>query len=101
MNLLDILYHPYVIIIILSIFITLIMYVILQKDPQSKKNEAKDFHSKILLYTFLISVIILFILKYLLHYLNKKNFVQKGAAVDITDKLTIVADDIDYGLLED
>jgi NADH:ubiquinone oxidoreductase subunit 4 (subunit M) len=64
------------------------------------KDENKNNNTKILLYTFIASFLILMLLKYALNYANKNNFFQKGGNQDLTDNLTIVADDIDIGILE-
>ena len=33
--------------------------------------------------------------------MNKKNFFQKGGMTDISDRLTIIADDVDIGLIDE
>jgi len=33
-------------------------------------------------------------------YMNKNNFFQKGGTVDPVDRLTLVADDVDYDIIE-
>lgn len=100
MNILNLLYEPYVIIIILSILITIIAYFIINNDNNNKEfEEDKIDVSKSLLYTFISSLIILTGFKFGISYMNKNNFFQKGGS-DITDKLTIVADDVDIGLIE-
>jgi hypothetical protein len=103
MDLVKILYQPYVIIIFLSLLITLITFFICRNNNKidEKNNESTNL-SKILLYTFIISFLILMGLNYLLKYMNDNKFFQKGGIIkNITDNLTIVADDVDYGILED
>jgi hypothetical protein len=99
MNILDLLFEPYVIIILLSIFITVIAYFVIQSDNSKKEDdEDKIDTGKSLLYTFIGSLIILTLLKFGISYMNNKNFFQKGG--ELNDRLTIVADDVDIGILE-
>jgi heme/copper-type cytochrome/quinol oxidase subunit 2 len=99
MNILDLLFEPYVIIILLSIFITVIAYFVIQNDNSNKEDdEDKTETSKSLLYTFIGSIIILTLFKFGISYMNNKNFFQKGG--ELNDRLTIVADDVDIGILE-
>ena len=99
MNILDLLFEPYVIIILLSIFITIIAYFVIQSDNSKKEDdEDKIDTGKSLLYTFIGSLIILTLLKFVISYMNNKNFFQKGG--ELNDRLTIVADDVDIGILE-
>jgi uncharacterized membrane protein len=100
MKMLDLLYEPYVIIILLSIIITVISYFIIDNDNKTKEYEEDKIDlGKTLLYVFISSLIICTLLKFGFSYMNKKQFFQKGGS-DITDKLTIVADDVDIGLYE-
>ena len=106
MNLTSILFEPYVIIIILALVITLIAYFVIQNDNKDKEDEEKINVGTSLLYTFLGSFLIMMAGKLGFNYMNKNNMFQKGGAVinnsgDISDKLTIVADDVDFGLFED
>jgi uncharacterized membrane protein len=98
MNLVNILYEPYVIIIFLSLIITVIAYFILKKN-ENPDNPDKN-NSIILLYTFIITLVILILSKFGITYMNNNNFLQKGG-VDISERLTIVADDIDFNLIEE
>lgn len=101
MNLINILYEPYVIIIFLSIIITVIAYFIIKRNENNEKTENPDKNNSIiLLYTFIITLVILILSKFGITYMNDNNFLQKGG-VDISDRLTIVADDIDFNLIED
>jgi len=106
MKLTNILFEPYVIIIIISIIITLIAYFVIQSDNKNKEDEDKINLGSSLLYTFLASFLIMMIGKICFGYMNKNNMFQKGGApinngTDISEKLTIVGDDVDYGLFED
>jgi Na+/H+ antiporter NhaC len=101
MNLIKILREPYIIIIFLSLIITIITYFILQYNKKVDEESDIKETSKILLYTFIGSIIVLFLLKYGITYMDKNNFFQKGGVTDISDRLTIVADDVDIGLLEE
>jgi RsiW-degrading membrane proteinase PrsW (M82 family) len=99
MNLLNILYEPYVIIIFLSVLITLITYFIIRNDKSNEKDNTQNI-SKTLLYTFIISFIILMLLKICIQYMNAHNFFQKGAGVETSERLTIIGDDIDCDILD-
>ena len=100
MNLFDIIFQPYVIILFISIIITLIAYYIINEDNKNKDEDVQTNVSTSLLYTFLSSFIGIILLKTIVSYLNKNNTFQKNIET-IHDKLTIVADDVDYGILED
>jgi uncharacterized membrane protein YdjX (TVP38/TMEM64 family) len=99
MNLSNILYEPYVIIIFISLIITIITYFIIKNDKTDENGNENNI-SRNLLITFVASFVILIIGKYAINYMNNNNFFQKGGKVDISDKLTIVADDLDYDILE-
>jgi hypothetical protein len=98
MKILDLLFEPYVIIILLSVFITTIAYFVINNDNSDKEDDEKTEMGKSLLYTFIGSLVILTSLRFLFSYMNQKNFFQKGG--DINDRLTIVADDVDVGLYD-
>lgn len=100
MDLIKILYEPYVIIIILSIIITTITYFLI-KDQSLEDKKNKINIPLTLLYTFIISFILLLVLKYVITYMNSKKYFQKAGGISTSDRLTIVADDIDCGLLDD
>lgn len=100
MNLTNLLFEPYTIILIISIILTVISYFVVQSDNKDKDEEDQTNLSTALLYTFLGSFIGLMALKFGLGYLNKNNVFQKGGLSDISDKLTIIADDIDVGFME-
>jgi TRAP-type C4-dicarboxylate transport system permease small subunit len=98
MNLVNILYEPMVIVIIFSIVITIITYFIL-KSANEKKEDAYNI-PKTLLYTFIISLFVLIILRYILAYMNTYHVFQKGGGLGLSDRLTIIADDVDIGLID-
>ena len=106
MNLTNILFEPYVIIIIISIIITLIAYFVIQNDNKNKEEEEKINVGTSLLYTFIGSFVLMMLIKIGISYMSKNNMFQKGGVLpvvnenEITDKLTIIADDVDYGLFE-
>ena len=102
MNLINIIYEPYFIIISISIIITIIAYFIIRNNKPDEE-ESKNSTAQILLYTFFTSFILLIIINYGLEYMNKNNFFQKGGVNkdEIVNSLTIVADDIDCGLIDE
>ena len=101
MDLLKLLYEPYVIIIFISLIITLIAYFIIVNNKKNEEDEeTKTDIPKTLLYTFIISLILLVLLKFIVSYMNTNNFFQKGGTVDPIDVLTVVADDVDYDIIE-
>ena len=85
---------------ILSIIITGISYFLI-KDQKSENEKNKINVPLTLLYTFIVSFILLLILKYVITYMNGKKYFQKAGGISTSDRLTIVADDIDCGLLDD
>ena len=107
MILTNILFEPYVIIIIISLVITLIAYFVIQKDNKDKEEEDKINLGTSLLYTFLGSFVIMMLIKMGISYMNKNNMFQKGGVLpiitenEISDKLTVIADDVDYGLFDE
>lgn len=106
MNLSTILFEPYVIIIILALVITLIAYFVIQNDNKDKDDEDKINVGISLLYTFLGSFLIMMAGKLGFNYMNKNNMFQKGglpinSGNEVSDRLTIIADDVDYGLYEE
>jgi uncharacterized membrane protein YdjX (TVP38/TMEM64 family) len=106
MNLTNILFEPYVIIIIISIIITSVAYFVIQNDNKNKEEEEKINVGTSLLYTFIGSFVLMMLIKIGISYMSKNNMFQKGGVLpvvnenEITDKLTIIADDVDYGLFE-
>jgi len=103
MNLLTILSQPYIIITVLALLIIVITYFIISNHNNKEKNDDNKYNIPLtLLYTFVITLIVLITLKFGLEYMNKNNFFQKGGNVtfDSSDRLTIVADDIDTSLFD-
>lgn len=99
MELINILYEPYVIMIFISIIITGIAYFIINNNKSDYEDEEPINYSKPLFLTFIISYLLLVILHFVVGYLNKNNFFQKGGKIDIKEHLTIVADDVDVGFI--
>ena len=101
MELINILYQPYVICIIIALIITLITYFILKKNEKKDENNNNKNLTIILLNTFIGSFLALMLLKNIMDYANKHNFFQKGGdkKSKIKDNLTIKADDIDIVLI--
>ena len=93
-------YEPYVIIIFISLIITIITYFIIKNNKNTNKEKETNV-PLVLLYTFIISFLLLICGKYALNYMNKNNFFQKGGIVDISERLTIIADDVDIGLIDE
>ena len=93
-------YEPYVIILIIALVITIFAYFIIRNNSNEDEEESnKKNIPKILLITFLASFVLLYIGKYGIEYMNTKKFFQKGG-VDVVEHLTIVADDLDYNIME-
>ena len=91
-------YEPYVIILIIALVITIFAYFIIKNN--TNEDDAKKVNlPKALLITFLVSFILLNILKYAIVYMNKNDFFQKGG-VDVKEHLTTVADDVDFDIIE-
>jgi Na+/H+ antiporter NhaC len=116
MNLVSILYEPNFIIIVISLIISVISYFIFKdtKDKSKNDKESKISTGKKVLYTFLITFVLLLVIYHSFQYLNKNNYFKttqtiSGGSLSITEQvkdkivenLTIIADDVDCGLLED
>jgi len=99
MNLINILYEPYVIILFISLIITIFAYFIIKNNANEEDQKNKVNLPKTLLITFLISFILLNVLKYAIAYMNKNGFFQKGG-VDVKEHLTAIADDVDFDIIE-
>ena len=98
MNLTSILFEPYVITIFIALIITGIVYLVLKSD---KKDDDEDQSiSKTLFYTFIITYISLVLFNFLLKYMDSQKYFQKGGEVTFSDRLTLVADDVDVGMIE-
>ena len=103
MSVLNILFEPYIISIIIALVITVISYFIIKEDNKNAIEGEEISLSKNLLIIFIISFILIMMISYGIIYMNKNNFFQKGGmeANEISDKLTMVADDVEFGILED
>jgi len=100
MNLINILYEPYVIMIFVSLIITGISYFIITNNKSEEEEGSQENNSKTLFLTFVISYLLLIVLHFIIGYMNSNNFFQKGGKVDVKEHLTIVADDVDVGFIE-
>jgi heme/copper-type cytochrome/quinol oxidase subunit 2 len=104
MNLMNILFEPYILIILISIVITIIMYFIIQSDAKNKEKDKtlKNNNATILLYTFISSLIILVVGKFSINYIENNYSIQKGGGENTIDEdlqnITIVDDDIDVDI---
>jgi uncharacterized membrane protein len=107
MNLVSILYEPYFIIIVLSLIVVVIAYFLLKNEKPPKKGQEQNNMplSRKLLYTFLISFIAFIGIYFVFKNFTKGSTVLTGggggAVVDLAEKLTMVADDVEFGILED
>ena len=114
MELVKIICEPHFIIIIISIIISVVTYFLLKNDKKNKKDLKDEKNvaniGKQVLYSFLISFVLLIVVYYSYSYLSKNNYFQEGGSIknnseeiknNILEKLTIIADDVDCGLLED
>jgi len=106
MNLVSILYEPYFIIIVLSLIVVLIAYLLLKNEKPSKKGQEENTMplSRKLLYTFLISFISFIGIYFVFKNFTKGSTVLTGGSqispADLAEKLTMVADDVEFGILE-
>lgn len=105
MNISNLLFEPYTIILMIAIILTIVAYFIVSSDNKDKEEENQTNMGSALLYTFLGSFIGMVILKFGLQYLNNNNIFQKGGTikdnvVNPHDMVTVVADDIEVGFME-
>jgi len=107
MNLTDIIYEPYTIAIISAIIFTFIVYLFLKENVDNHNNH--DNHNQLykkLLITFISSVLVFFGIIYGLRTLSnaKVSEVMKGgggvSVSDLSEKLNIADNDVDFGLFE-
>ena len=111
MNLTDILYQPYIISIIIALIFTFIVYLILKRN-NNRKNEKlqQQSYAKTLTITFFCSFISFLGLIYgMKHLSNTKTIEMSGgggngcnsiSVSDLSDKLNIADNDVDFGLLD-
>jgi quinol-cytochrome oxidoreductase complex cytochrome b subunit len=111
MNLINILYEPYIIIIFSSLFIILNSYFIIINQKNKEKNENNNDNdnkiniSKILLYTFIILFIVfivLILLKFIISYTDtNKLFTQKAGNINSINTSNIVGEDFYFNILDE
>lgn len=95
--------QPYIIITVIALLTTIVTYFIISNHNNKEKNDNNKYNIPLtLLYTFIITLVILISLKFGLEYMNKNNFFQKGGnnTFDPSDRLTVVADDVDTSLFD-
>lgn len=106
MEILSLLYQPYIISILIAIIITVITYFTSknnanEKDEKNEKESSKSLQK--LIYVFIISYLLSTAFLYAVNYLRKNNVLQKGGekkVIDPLDSLTMISDDVEVGLLE-
>ena len=107
MDLTELLYQPYIISIIIALIFTFIVYLILKRN-NDKKNEKSQQQSyvKTLTITFFCSFIGFLGLIYgMKHLSNTKTDIMSGggnniSVSDLSEKLNISGNDVDFGLLD-
>jgi predicted PurR-regulated permease PerM len=109
MDLTELLYQPYIISIIIALIFTFIVYLFLKKN-NDKKNEKshQQSYAKTLTITFFCSFIAFLGLIYgMKHLSNTKTQIMSGggngnsiSVSDLSDKLNISGNDVDFGLLD-
>ena len=110
MELIDILYEPYVIAIISALILTFIAYLFLKENSKKNKkdNETPQTFSKKLLITFIVSLLLFLGIIYGMKYLanNNKTVMSGGSGgntisiSDLSEKLNIADNDVDFGMME-
>jgi len=102
MNLINIMYNSYFIIILISLIITTIIYFIIKNNKNKNDNDNIERNIPLTLFlTFFISILLLMGCNCVVNYMNKNNYFQKGGLLNTSDKLTIIDDDIDVGLYDE
>jgi hypothetical protein len=111
MDLTELLYQPYIISIIIALIFTFIVYLILKRN-NDKKNEKsqQQSYAKTLTITFFCSFIAFLGLIYGMKHLSKsKTEIMSGggssncnsiSVADLSEKLNISGNDVDFGLLD-
>lgn len=105
-------YEPWFICLLISILLSAIYYAIKLQTKKKKKEEEDNNNTVNTFIFFIISFILLLALYYLYKYFNDEKYELKGGAeqtleqkkilkTKIADRLTVVDDDIDVGILED
>lgn len=114
MNLVNLLYQPYVMIIIISLIITISTYVGIKynKIDEEENNTNNLNQAKTLLLTFVISFLVLIGGYFGITYAGKNNLFEKirvnqkgggdnGFENDFLDRLTVVSDDVDFDIMDE
>jgi nicotinamide riboside transporter PnuC len=107
MEILSLLYQPYIISILIAIIITVIIYFTNKNNSNEEEDEKNQKESnklsQKLIYVFIISYLLSTAFLYAVNYLRKNNVLQKGGEkkiIDPLDSLTMISDDVEVGLLE-
>jgi predicted PurR-regulated permease PerM len=112
MDLTELLYQPYIISIIIALIFTFIVYLILKRNNNDKKTEKinQKSYAKTLTITFFCSFIAFLGLIYgMRHLSNTKTEIMSGggssncnsiSVADLSEKLNISGNDVDFGLLD-
>jgi hypothetical protein len=104
MDLTELLYQPYIISILIALIFTFIVYLILKRNNDKKKQEQP--YSKTLTITFFCSFIGFLGLIYgMKHLSNTKTEIMSGgggniSVSDLSEKLNIAGGDVDFDLLD-
>lgn len=113
MNLINILYQPYVIIILISLIITTSTYVWMKYnkiEEEEYNNNNKISEAKTLLITFISSFTLLMLSYFGVTYASKNNLFEKirhkggadnGFENDFLDRITVVSDDVDFDMMDE
>lgn len=106
-------YEPWFICLLISVLLSAIYYAVKLQVNKKKDDEEDNSNNAVNTFIFfIISYILLLILYYLYKYLSDEKYELKGGAeqtieqkkilkTKIADRLTVVDDDIDVGILED
>ncbi len=107
MNLIDIIYEPYTIAIISALIFTFIVYLFIKEKDQDDENKKPKY--KTLLISFVASLLVFLGIIYGLRTLSNKKLSgdsgMKGggssiSVADLSERLNIADNDVDFGLLE-
>ena len=106
MNLIDIIYEPYTIAIISAIIFTFIVYLFLKENTDKNDDKNKNELYKKLLISFISSLLVFLGIIYGLRNLSNAKATTEGmrgggvSITDLSEKLNIADNDVDFGLLE-
>jgi len=111
MNLIEILYQPYVIILFICLVITISVYFYMKysKVEEEENNHTNLEQAKTLLITFIVSFVLLMLSYFGVLYAGKNNLFERikidqsggGFENDFLDRLTVMSEDVDFDLMED